>query len=314
MRRRTFLAALPLAAAGSASFGNSMPGSPVASMPNGAQPAETQTALPKFQAPGEERFLRPDVHAGDRPSGASFASRSPALGCSGAAGTAHPIATQVAIEMLKRGGSAVDAAVAANACLGFVEPTSSGLGGDCYAMLWDPKQSKVDGYGQLRPIARSRSRWQQPDRARRMACCPSWARSPCPRPARSTAGGRCISATASSSGPSSLSLPSTTAKPARPCRRSSASTSSATGHLSAPGFRRRRDRQRRAHLRARRQGSQRIRCLSQSRPGAHLSHDRRRRPRRLLRRAHREDHRRLLQAHRRMALRRRPARTSCGVD
>ena len=50
-----------------------------------------------------------------------------------------------AIEMLKRGGSAVDAAVAANACLGFLEPTSSGLGGDCYAMLWDPKQSKVMG-------------------------------------------------------------------------------------------------------------------------------------------------------------------------
>jgi gamma-glutamyltranspeptidase / glutathione hydrolase len=47
--------------------------------------------------------------------------------------------------MLKRGGSAVDAAVAANACLGFLEPTSAGLGGDCYAMIWDPKQSKVMG-------------------------------------------------------------------------------------------------------------------------------------------------------------------------
>ena len=70
------------------------------------------------QAAGEEVFNRPDVHAGDRLWGASFASRSPALGCSGAAGTAHPIATQVAIAMLKRGGSAADAAVAANACLG----------------------------------------------------------------------------------------------------------------------------------------------------------------------------------------------------
>jgi gamma-glutamyltranspeptidase/glutathione hydrolase len=48
-----------------------------------------------------------------------------------------------AIEILKRGGSAIDAAVAANACLGFLEPTSSGIGGDCFAMVWDPKLGKV---------------------------------------------------------------------------------------------------------------------------------------------------------------------------
>ncbi len=101
--------------------------------------------MKKYQAAGEEVFNRPDVHAGDRLWGASFASRSPALGCSGAAGTAHPIATQVAIAMLKRGGSAADAAVAANACLGLMEPTSAGLGGDCYVMAWDPKQAKVVG-------------------------------------------------------------------------------------------------------------------------------------------------------------------------
>src|SRR5271165_7325308 len=100
---------------------------------------------PPYQPEGAERFERPDVHAGDRPSGASFASRSAALGCSGAAGTAHPLATQVAIDMLKRGGSAVDAAVAANAVLGFVEPTSSGLGGDCFAFVWDPKTNKLEG-------------------------------------------------------------------------------------------------------------------------------------------------------------------------
>ena len=142
MRRRTFLATLPLAAAGSSSFAKNVVNG---TSPGAVQEAGTTAQLPKYQAPGDERFERPDVHAGDRPSGASFASRSAALGCSGAAGTAHPIATQAAIEMLKRGGSAADAAVAANACLGFLEPTSAGLGGDCYALLWDPKQAKVMG-------------------------------------------------------------------------------------------------------------------------------------------------------------------------
>jgi gamma-glutamyltranspeptidase/glutathione hydrolase len=101
--------------------------------------------LPKFQPAGDEKFVRPDVHAGDRISGASFASRSAAMGCSGAAGTAHHLATLTAIEILKKGGSAIDAAIAANAVLGFVEPTSSGIGGDCYAMIWDPKLNKVVG-------------------------------------------------------------------------------------------------------------------------------------------------------------------------
>jgi gamma-glutamyltranspeptidase/glutathione hydrolase len=138
MRRRTFLATLPLAAAGSSPW---IKGQTSTSHQAGTVSSE----LPKFQAEGEDKFNRPDVHAGDRPAGASFTTRSPALGCSGAAGTAHPLATQAAIEMLKKGGSAVDAAVAANAVLGLVEPTSSGLGGDCYALLWDPKAGDVVG-------------------------------------------------------------------------------------------------------------------------------------------------------------------------
>jgi len=141
MRRRTFLATLPLAAAGSLATAPHK----AAGQPQNASSDGMSGSLSKFQAPGDERFIRPDVHAGDRPSGASFASRSPALGCSGAAGTAHPLATQIAIDMLKRGGSAVDAAVAANAVLGFVEPTSSGLGGDCFAFVWDPKAGKLEG-------------------------------------------------------------------------------------------------------------------------------------------------------------------------
>jgi gamma-glutamyltranspeptidase/glutathione hydrolase len=132
MRRRSFISALPLAAAGAA-------------LPFKRSNADAEAAAPpaKFQPPGAIRFERADVHAGDRPVGASFASRSAVYGCSGAAGTAHPIATLTAIETLKRGGSAVDAAIAANACLGFLEPTSSGLGGDCFAFIWDPKLNKV---------------------------------------------------------------------------------------------------------------------------------------------------------------------------
>jgi gamma-glutamyltranspeptidase/glutathione hydrolase len=140
MRRRSFIAALPLAAAGSVASVY-----PSNAFAQNAPSRPADDALPKFQPAGAERFDRPDVHAGDRVSGASFASRSAAMGCSGAAGTAHPLATLVAIEILKKGGSAIDAAVAANAVLGFVEPTSSGIGGDCYAMIWDPKLSKVVG-------------------------------------------------------------------------------------------------------------------------------------------------------------------------
>ncbi len=136
MRRRSFLATLPLAAAGALAQTQEP-------HTNGL-PAVTE-ALPKFQPAGAERFVRPDVHAGDRVSGASFSSRSAVMGCSGAAGTAQPVATLAAIETLKRGGSAVDAAIGANACLGFLEPTSSGLGGDCYAFVWDPRQKKVVG-------------------------------------------------------------------------------------------------------------------------------------------------------------------------
>jgi gamma-glutamyltranspeptidase/glutathione hydrolase len=149
LRRRSFIAALPVGVAGVAGVVRGKNDNRRAELQPGTYPdlqavaPATDPALPKFQAEGEERFVRPEVHAGDRVSGASFASRSAAMGRSGAAGAAHPLATLAAIETLKRGGSAVDAAVAANACLGFLEPVSSGVGGDCFAMIWDPKLSKV---------------------------------------------------------------------------------------------------------------------------------------------------------------------------
>ena len=140
MHRRRFLASVPAAAIAAPLLGGGLEGARAAAATSSAEPDG-----PKVWAPGELKFTRRDVHAGDRVTGASFASRTAVYGTSGAAGTAHPLATQTGIEILKRGGSAIDAAVAMNACLGFLEPTSSGIGGDCFVMLWDPKQGKVVG-------------------------------------------------------------------------------------------------------------------------------------------------------------------------
>ncbi len=88
--------------------------------------------------------LRGD-NRGDRVTGASWASRSPVLGRRGMAATSHPLASQIAIDILKKGGSAVDAAIAANAALGLMEPTGSGIGGDLFAIVWDPASGKLHG-------------------------------------------------------------------------------------------------------------------------------------------------------------------------
>ncbi len=88
----------------------------------------------------------PSAHGADRITGRDFATRSEVIAPSAMAATSHPLATQIALDVMKAGGSAVDAAIAANAALGLMEPTGNGIGGDLFAIVWDPKTQKLHGY------------------------------------------------------------------------------------------------------------------------------------------------------------------------
>jgi len=91
----------------------------------------------------------------DRLTGEQFASRSEVIGQHGMIATSHPLATQIGLDILKKGGTAIDAAIAANIALGLMEPTGNGIGGDLFAIVWDAKEQKLFGLNASGPAPQS---------------------------------------------------------------------------------------------------------------------------------------------------------------
>ena len=98
-----------------------------------------------------------NVHSFDRVSGKDFVSRSEIIAQNGMVATSHPLATQIGLDILKNGGNAIDAAIAANIALGLMEPTGNGIGGDLFVILWDADSQKLYGLNASGPAPKSLS-------------------------------------------------------------------------------------------------------------------------------------------------------------
>lgn len=91
-------------------------------------------------------FAVPLIVSAERPTSvAGKAGRSVTMAPHGMVATSHPLAAQVGLDVLRKGGNAIDAAIATNAAMGVMEPTSCGIGGDLYAIVWDAKTQKLYG-------------------------------------------------------------------------------------------------------------------------------------------------------------------------
>ena len=111
-------------------------------------------------------FILLSIHVSsyDRITGLEFATRSEVIAVNGMAATSHPLATQTAISVLRNGGNAIDAAIAANAVLGLVEPTGCGIGGDLFAIVWSAEEQKLFGLNSSGPAPQNISIQKLKDR------------------------------------------------------------------------------------------------------------------------------------------------------